>query len=222
MGAGGSVLNPSASGDPGSPDGRAPPFGPATVTPESPSLDEAWSPYLVQSTKGDTWKTYKIVSGPEIKKIKGPVTGEIWGKYKKIYSKPFLGSTSVFNPPIHFYIDDAKVLCHCRDIQSRLYPDNKSLDKPLLAKIMTGAIKPACYQDYTSIYRPNGDLTFDLYVNHPTFYEYMVSNNGSVGIIEGIAKTFIGGKRYSKTRSKKLKKKIKKTIKKARYNRLRY
>lgn len=178
------------------------------------SFDEAWAPYLDQTTKGNIWKTYKIISGPQIKKVKAPV-GEIWGKYNKIYSKPALGTNPVFNPPLYFSIDNIRVLCPCRDINQRMYDannDKNSSDLGLMAKIVSRTIIPGCWEDYSSIMRPQGDSTFDVYVNHPAFFEYILSRDGGVGIVKNVFGFlgYSGGKR--RTRRKKIQNRKKHTV----------
>ena len=186
-------------GKPGCPDLRqGPDVGSAGMNPPtgSPSFEEAWAPFLDPTTNGNIWPTYKIVSGPDIKKIPAPVNlipfkkPEIWGKYKKIYSKSPIGiDQGFFNPPLNFYIDDAYVICACKDIETRFYGNNsEESDIALRFKILTGVIpKPACWDDYQSIFNPQGDKTFDVHVNHPGFTFEAISSEGSVGIAKNIA-----------------------------------
>ena len=136
------ALKPDTNGTPGFPDGR--PNGKAITPPNTnQSFDDAWAPYLDKATTRNIWKTYKVISGPEIKKV--PMQegiGEIWGKYKKIYSKMLLGGGGAFNPPLYFLIDDVRVLCACRDIRSKFYSTTQngssSSDIGLKAKIISG------------------------------------------------------------------------------------
>jgi hypothetical protein len=154
--------------------------------------------FLDKATTGNTWKTYKVISGPEIKKIPAKDgIGEIWGKYPKIYSKMLLGGGGAFNPPQQFLIDNVRVICPCSDIKKRFYGTaqngSSASDIGLKAKIISGLIIPACWEDYTSISSPYGDNTYDIHVRHPQFYINTISENGIVGAA-GVAKNVATGK----------------------------
>ena len=200
-------------GRPGCRDMREKPFGPTGNTPPKGTLpfDQAWAPYLVPGTEKDVWKKYKIVSDSSIKKVPAPLNlsgkYEIWGKYPKIYSKSPLGiDQGFFNPALYFMVDDATVLCACRDVETRFgngfsANGSKSLighDYPLRAQVLSGAIaKPSCWEDYTSIYNPNGDTTYDIYVNHPGFMINAISSEGTFGVAKDIVEhPFLAGAAY--------------------------
>ena len=197
------------SGIPGLPDRRPPTntVGITNRTPKStPNYDEAWAPYLIE--KGGLFNTYKITSGPDIKKIPGKGSGEIWGKYPKIYSKVLGFDSILFTPPQYLYVDDVRILCKCEDIRKRFYgSEGDGGDKLLKLKILSGEIIPACWEDYGSLKNIWGDKTFDVYVKHPQFYANIASDNP---LVNAIAKfSTLGGRRTKKILSKKLKRKRK-------------
>ena len=205
-------------GRPGCRDMRPPPFGSAGMTPPKGTLpfDEAWAPYLVPGAEKDIWKTYKVVSDSTIQKIPAPLNlsgkFEIWGKYPKIYSRSPLGiNQGFFNPPLHFMVDDATVLCACKDVDTRFgrgfTANGHSLagtDYVLRAKVLSGEIaKPACWEDHSSIYNPQGDTTYDVFVNHPGFIINAVTTEGTLGIVEGaVEHPFLAGAAYLMMRRK--------------------
>jgi len=195
-------AKPDINGTPGFPDGR--PNKRALTAPNTTEyFNTAWAPYLDKSTAGHIWETYRVTSGPEIKKVRDPSAprlGQIWGKYPKIYSKPPLGGGGIFEPPLYFLIDNVRVLCACRDIWKKIYRQaggNIIGDIELKAKIASGLIIPACWEDYSSIYKPFGDTTYDIYVRHPGFYIYTVSESGPLGMagnaVEAQADGSLGG-----------------------------
>jgi hypothetical protein len=128
--------------------------------------------------------TSKITSGPEVKKRKGFIGSEIWGPYKKEY-KPGLFGQQVFAPP--YSVDNLRILCNCNSIPQYLRDNNTEW-----VGILAGTIKPACYDDKSTIMNPSGGDTYDIIYKHPIFYQRSVSNNGTMGVFSNTQASFMG------------------------------
>ena len=158
-----------------------------------PNAKESEGKYVANWKTGYRYATNSIrsVNYPEATKKPGPLGSEIWGPYKKKYVKSMFGQM-LFEAPEK--VDDVPILCRCRDIYSYVRATNGSRYMGALGAIAVGSKRPACWDDAQTIWDPAGGDTFTVTVGHPQFYEYMVSESGTIGIVTNVAKSLIGGK----------------------------
>lgn len=152
-----------------------------------------WQPSL----SGYRWVTPDIVSGPNVKKIMTPV-GQVWGPYKKSYTKSMFGQ-DLFTHPGH--VDGVPILCRCRDIKEFMRSSNGSLELGAAGTLLGGQL-PACWEDSESIMNPSGGDTFNVTVGHPGFYSYAVNPGGTIGALTGFQGFRFGGNRSKKVSRK--------------------
>jgi hypothetical protein len=158
-----------------------------------PNAKESEGKYVANWKTGYRYATNSIrsINYPEATKKPGPLGSEIWGPYKKKYVKSMFGQM-LFQAPEK--VDDVPILCRCREIYSYVRATNGSRYMGALGAIAVGSKRPACWDDAQTIWDPAGGDTFTVTVGHPQFYEYMVSESGTIGIVTNVAKSLIGGK----------------------------
>ena len=161
-------------------------------------------------TTGYKYVTPNITSGSNIQKKKGSFGTEVWGPYKKQYTKSLFGADQ-FTPPEK--VDGIPILCRCSLIKDymRSKDGSKNLYLGAQSALLFGSNRPACWEDSESIMNYKGSNSFNVIIGHPDFYTYAASKTGIVGILKSIA-GFKGGKgktlRKARTkRSKTLRKK---------------
>jgi hypothetical protein len=106
--------------------------------------------------------------------------GEIWGPYKKTFTKSILGQ-NIFTPPES--VDNIPLLCRCRDIQGYVRDDQGGRTLNALYALLGGTTPPACYDDNQWIQDPYGGMNFFVVLRHPDFYNYAQSQYGSMGVV---------------------------------------
>jgi hypothetical protein len=170
-----------------------------------PNAKESKGKYVANWKTGYRFATNSIRSEnyPEATKKPGPLGSEIWGPYKKKYVKSIFGQM-LFEAPEK--VDDVPILCRCREIYSYVRGTDGSRYMGALGAVAIGSKRPACWDDAQTIWDQAGGDTFTVTVGHPQFYEYMVSANGTIGIVTNLAKSLIGGTRRRKTRRRKIRK----------------
>ena len=122
--------------------------------------------------RGYQYFTPDVTSGPEIKKRKNPLGGEIWGPYQKNYVKSFFGQIIHYPPE---FVDNVRILCNCYEI--RKYMSDSQGRKVGLVEDATifSRSAPACWTDRDlsigqMFVSGNNILTYDVYVNYPGFF----------------------------------------------------
>lgn len=172
-----------------------------------PNAKESEGKYVANWKTGYRYATNSIrsVNYPEATKKPGPLGSEIWGPYKKKYVKSMFGQM-LFEAPEK--VDDVPILCRCRDIYSYVRATNGSRYMGALGAIAVGSKRPACWDDAQTIWDPAGGDTFTVTVGHPQFYEYMVSESGTIGIVTNVAKSLIGGNKLRKTKRRVTRKRL--------------
>jgi len=164
--------------------------------------------------RGYGFTSPNIVSDENVTKEKGPFGSEIWGPYKKTYTKSMFGQMLFTEPK---KVDDVTILCRCRFINQYMRSIGGGLELGAAGAVVVGSKRPACWEDSESIMNPSGGDTFTVTVGHPSFYEYAISKDGAIGILS----SFFGGKRLRKQRNtrkhlayiKRMKRKTRKTLK---------
>ena len=143
--------------------------------------------------RGYDFTSPNIVSDETVTKTKGPLGSEIWGPYKKTYTKSTFGQM-LFTEPNK--VDGVPILCRCRFINQYMRSNAGGLELGAAGAVVVGSNRPACWEDSESIMNPSGGDTFTVTVGHPSFYEYAISKDGAMGILGA----FFGGKRIKKQR----------------------
>jgi hypothetical protein len=162
--------------------------------------------------RGYGFTSPNIVSDENVTKEKGPFGSEIWGPYKKTYTKSWLGQMLFTEPK---KVDGVPILCRCRVINQYMRSNAGTLELGAAGAVVVGSKRPACWEDSETIMNPSGGDTFTVTVGHPAFYEYVISKDGGIGILS----SFFGGKRkqrktrkhhiYIKRKTRKISKKLK-------------
>lgn len=153
---------------------------------------------------GYRWVTAPIVSDETVTKESQPLSlpglpGEIWGPYKKKFTKSIFGQ-KIFTPPES--VDGVPILCRCRDIYQYVRsPDGGRIVNAMLAA--AGSFPPACWEDSESLKTPFGGMTFRVTTRHPAFYEYMANRYGGIGLLMNAARFVTGGTRKKIRRKKR-------------------
>jgi len=165
--------------------------------------------------KGYSFTAPDIVSGPEVKKVPGPLKSETWGPYKKTYNKSMFGQM-LFTPPRS--VDGVTILCRCREISSYMRTSDPEADLLLGAEgaLLLGSKRPACWEDSQTIMNPKGGDTFNVTIGDSRFYQYALNKGALLGALGvGPLINFKGGRIWRrKTRRNKYKsRRVKKTRK---------
>jgi hypothetical protein len=173
-----------------------------------PTVDGEWKNRF---STGYQYVTPNVISGPEVTKIAGPGGSEIWGPFRKLYTKALWGE--VFTPPAN--IDGVPVLCRCRDIKE--YVRNQSvglgyqqMNLGAQAALVFGKNRPACWEDRQTIMDPTGGPTYNLTLGHPAFYGYTLNRGGIIGAATGFRG--FGGLKKTKGNNKRKTKKARSTV----------
>ena len=106
--------------------------------------------------------------------------GEVWGPYKKQFTKSSFGQ-NIFTPPES--VDGVPLLCRLRDIQTYVRDDEGGQMLNAFYALLAGTTPPACYEDNETITNPSGGMYFFVVVRHPDFYNYAQSKNGASGVL---------------------------------------
>jgi hypothetical protein len=106
--------------------------------------------------------------------------GEVWGPYKKEFTKSSFGQ-NIFTPPES--VDGIPLLCRLRDIRTYVRDDSGGRTLNALYALLAGNTPPACYEDNETITNPFGGMYFFVVVRHPDFYNYAQSKNGARGVL---------------------------------------
>ena len=158
---------------------------------------------------GYRWATDPIVSGEDIvKKPLGNVVpqfennnnvkmifslpklpGEVWGPYKKKFTKSVLGG-QVFTPPET--VDGVPLLCRCRDIDKYMRDEHGGRMLQGFGAVLSGKNPPACWDDNESLWDFLGGMYFYVMTRHPTFYALAASGDGLLGVARTVANGPIG------------------------------
>ena len=138
---------------------------------------------------GFRWCADPIVSNSAVEKKPWDMGGEVWGPYKKTFTKSIFGQW-LFTPPES--IDDVPILCRCRDIPAFMRDRNGDLNLGAEGAMLVGANLPTCWEDDMSLWDFNGGDTFRVHLGHPSFYL-----NFAAGLATDILQ---GGRRTTKRR----------------------
>lgn len=106
--------------------------------------------------------------------------GEVWGPYKKQFTKSSFGQ-NIFTPPES--IDGIPLLCRAREIRDYVRDESGGRTVNALYALLFGKTPPACYDDNETITNPYGGMYFFVVIRHPDFYNYAQSKNGSRGVL---------------------------------------
>jgi len=159
---------------------------------------------------GFRWSTDPIISGPEV--VKKPLgsggipqfeddnnvkigfslpnlPGEVWGPYRKKFTKSELGGQA-FTPPES--VDGVPILCRCRMIYQYMRDDKGGRMLQGLGAVLGGKSVPACWDDAESLWNPLGGMYFYVKTRHPEFYTLAASNQGLFGIAKAAVTGPIG------------------------------
>ena len=156
-------------------------------------------------TRGYSYTTPDIISGPEVQKKKGVLNSEIWGPYKKVYVKSMFGQ-DLFTPPNK--VDGVPILCRCRSIDQYVRSDGQVV-LGAAGALLIASKRPACWEDSGSIMNPTGGDTFNVTVGHPGFYQYGASKDGGIGIVQMF---FKGGKKRINRKGSRKTRKVKRRL----------
>jgi len=166
--------------------------------------------YVSDIKTGYRWATDPIVSGPEVvKKPLGNVIpqfendnnlkyafslpgypGEVWGPYRKKFTKSDLLPGQVFTPPES--VDGVPILCRCRDIYTYMRDPRGGRMLQGLGAVTLGKSMPACWDDTESIWNTFGGMYYYLKIREPSFFAFAASNQGLLGVAKGIATGPVG------------------------------
>ena len=177
---------------------------------------------------GYRWATDPIVSDSSIEKkpLGGVISGfenqhldmlgmipgyksEIWGPYKKLFTKSSFGG-QVFTPPES--IDGIPILCRCRDIYKYMRDERGGVMLQGLGAVALGKQSPMCWDDKSSLSDFLGGMYFYVIKGHPEFYIHAMSKHGLLGVAGTLTGFGRGG-----TRKQKSLKKSKKSTRKHKY-----
>jgi hypothetical protein len=159
---------------------------------------------------GFRWSTDPIISGPEV--VKKPLgsggipqfeddnnvkigfslpnlPGEVWGPYRKKFTKSELGGQA-FTPPES--VDGVPILCRCRMIYQYMRDDKGGRMLQGLGAVLGGKSVPACWDDAESLWNPLGGMYFYVKTRHPEFYTLAASKQGLFGIAKAAVTGPIG------------------------------
>jgi len=160
---------------------------------------------------GFRWSTDPIISGPEV--VKKPLgsggipqfeddnnvkigfslpnlPGEVWGPYRKKFTKSDIMPGQAFTPPES--VDGVPILCRCRMIYQYMRDDKGGRMLQGLGAVLGGKSVPACWDDAESLWNPLGGMYFYVKTRHPEFYTLAASNQGLFGIAKAAVTGPIG------------------------------
>ena len=166
--------------------------------------------YVSDIKTGYRWATDPIVSGPEVvKKPLGNVVpqfendnnlkyafslpgypGEVWGPYRKQFTKSDLLPGQVFTPPES--VDGVPILCRCRDIPTYMRDPRGGRMLQGFGAVTLGKSMPACWDDTESIWNAFGGMYYYLKIREPGFFAFAASYQGLLGVAKGIATGPVG------------------------------
>ena len=166
--------------------------------------------YVSDIKTGYRWATDPIVSGPEVvKKPLGNVIpqfetdnnlkyafslpgypGEVWGPYRKQFTKSDLLPGQVFTPPES--VDGVPILCRCRDIPTYMRDPRGGRMLQGFGAVTLGKSMPACWDDTESIWNTFGGMYYYLKIREPGFFAFAASKDGLLGVAKGIATGPVG------------------------------
>jgi len=106
--------------------------------------------------------------------------GQIWGPYKKQFTKSSFGQ-NLFTPPES--VDGIPILCRCRDIKEYVTDKDGGITLNALYALLAGDTPPACWEDNEMITDPFGSMYFFIVIRHPDFYNYAQSKHGAQGVL---------------------------------------
>lgn len=157
-----------------------------------------------------TWTGYRfvvtpVISDPTVKKMHGPGGSELWGPYKKRYSKSLFG-LEVFTAPET--VDGVRILCQCRDITQYMKDNNGGEYLGKRESLLMGDNRPACWEDSKAIINPDGGSTYTVTIGHPAFYGYAINKGSTLGVSTGFRglggkKTLKGANKFKDNKTKK-------------------
>jgi hypothetical protein len=154
--------------------------------------------YKYNFRTGYAYVSPNIISNANVVKKPGIALSEIWGPYKKQYTKSSFGQ-DLFTPPAK--VDDIPILCRCRFIYQYMRSSDSSLMLSSLAAMISSS-RPACWEDNATIWNPQGGDTFTVTIGHPAFYEYTINSGGSIGALTGFRGFTLGGTRRKQYRAR--------------------
>jgi len=160
---------------------------------------------------GFRWSTDPIISGPEV--VKKPLgsggipqfeddnnvkigfslpnlPGEVWGPYRKKFTKSDVMPGQAFTPPES--VDGVPILCRCRMIYQYMRDERGGRMLQGLGAVLGGKSVPACWDDAETIWNPLGGMYFYVKTRHPEFYTLAASKQGLFGIAKAAATGPIG------------------------------
>jgi len=166
--------------------------------------------YVSDIKTGYRWATDPITSGPEVvKKPLGNVVpqfendnnlkmafslpgypGEVWGPYRKQFTKSDILPGQVFTPPES--VDGVPILCRCRDIYTYMRDPRGGRMLQGLGAVTLGKSAPACWDDTESIWNTFGGMYYYVKIREPSFFAFAASNQGLLGVAQGIATGPVG------------------------------
>jgi len=106
--------------------------------------------------------------------------GQIWGPYKKQFTKSSFGQ-NLFTPPES--VDGIPILCRCREIKEYVNDSDGGITLNALYALLAGETPPACWEDNEMITDPFGGMYFFVVIRHPDFYNYAQSKDGARGVL---------------------------------------
>jgi hypothetical protein len=160
---------------------------------------------------GFRWSTDPIISGPDV--VKKPLgsggipqfeddnnvkigfslpnlPGEVWGPYRKTFTKSDIMPGQAFTPPES--VDGVPILCRCRMIYQYMRDDKGGRMLQGLGAVLGGKSVPACWDDSESIWNPTGGMYFYVKTRHPDFYTLAASKQGLFGVAKAVATGPVG------------------------------
>lgn len=159
---------------------------------------------------GYRWATDPLISGPDV--VKKPLgsggipqfeddntvkigfslpnlPGEVWGPYRKQFTKSDFGG-QVFTPPES--VDGIPILCRCRNIYEYMRDPRGGRMLQGLGAVLGGKSVPMCWDDSETIWNQLGGMYFYVKTRHPDFYALAASKNGLLGVAKAAATGPIG------------------------------
>ena len=116
--------------------------------------------------------------------------GEVWGPYKKQFTKSILGG-QVFTPPES--VDGVPLLCRCRDIHQYMRENDGGRMLQGFGAVTMGTNPPACWDDSESLSDMLGGMYYYVMTRHPNFYAFAASKHGLLGVAKNIVTGPVGG-----------------------------
>jgi hypothetical protein len=116
--------------------------------------------------------------------------GEVWGPYRKQFTKSDLLPGQVFTPPES--VDGVPILCRCRDIPTYMRDPRGGRMLQGFGAVTLGKSMPACWDDTESIWNTFGGMYYYLKIREPGFFAFAASKDGLLGVAKGIATGPVG------------------------------